>query len=70
MDNRGGMARQSSSSCTGADQHDKQQQQQQQQGLLRSDEVSTRLLSDPQHGHTAFIDALVELPAVGGDNTG
>jgi hypothetical protein len=70
MDSRGGIARLNSSSCAGTDQHNKQEQQQQQQGVLRSDEVGTHLLSDPQHGHTAFIDALVELPAAGGDNTG
>jgi hypothetical protein len=46
------------------------QQQQQQQRLLRCGDVGTRMCSDPQHGHTAFIDAFVKLPAAGGISLG
>jgi hypothetical protein len=43
--------------------------QQQQQQVRCGDVVGTQLCSDPQHGHTAFVDALVELPAGGGSST-
>uniref|UniRef100_A0A383W1I9 Uncharacterized protein n=1 Tax=Tetradesmus obliquus TaxID=3088 RepID=A0A383W1I9_TETOB len=52
-------------SSAGADEGGSQQQR-----LLRCSDIATRLCSNPQHGHTAFIDALLELPSAGGSSLG